>query len=56
MQYLHLLYARFITKVLRDLGMVDHERAIHPTPQSGDDPGGRGDQDEQEPGHASGAR
>ena len=26
---LHLLYARFFTKVLHDLGMVDVHRAVH---------------------------
>ena len=32
---LHLLYARFFTKVLRDLGMVDVRRAVHAAAEPG---------------------
>ena len=32
---LHLLYARFFTKVLYDLGMVDVHRAVHPAAEPG---------------------
>ncbi len=32
---LHLLYARFFTKVLRDLGYVQHRRTLRPPPHPG---------------------
>ena len=33
---LHLLYARFWTKVMRDFGMVDYRRAVHAPADAGD--------------------
>ena len=50
---LHLLYARFFTKVLRDHRLDRSRRAVHAPAQPGHDPGRRRHQDEQEPGHAS---
>ena len=38
---LHLLYARFFTKVLRDLGYVERGRAFHPAADPGDGAPGR---------------
>ena len=49
---LHLLYARFFTKVHARSGADRARRAVPAPAQPGHDPGRRGDQDEQEPGHA----
>ena len=49
---LHLLYARFFTKVHPRPGPDRPRRAVPAPAQPGHDPGRRGDQDEQEPGHA----
>ena len=32
---LHLIYSRFFTRVFRDLGMVEHERAVHAAAHAG---------------------
>ena len=53
---MHLLYSRFFTKALRDLGMVQRARAIQAAVQPGPDPGRRRRADEQEPRQRPGPR
>ncbi len=51
---MHLLYSRFLTKAMRDVGLVQRERAVPAAVQPGPDPGRRRRADEQEPGQRPG--
>ena len=53
---MHLLYSRFWTKAMRDIGLVQRERAVPAAVQPGPDPGRRRRADEQEPRQRPGPR
>ena len=53
---MHLLYSRFFTKAMPDLGLIDRARAVQAAVQPGPDPGRRRRADEQVAGQRPGPR